>query len=53
MLVVALIAFQVTGTMAGLQWALLLFAVPMYVFCRQILALTSTYGPMKRLVAES
>ncbi|KAK5108263.1 hypothetical protein LTR62_008647 [Meristemomyces frigidus] len=39
---------KVFGTMAGLQWALLLLAVPMYFLCKPILAMTSKYGPMKR-----
>lgn len=42
----------VTGTMAGLQWALLAFAIPFYFFSKQILAFTDTYGPQKRLAKE-
>ncbi|KAK4546136.1 hypothetical protein LTR36_002273 [Oleoguttula mirabilis] len=41
---------EVTGTMAGIQWALLAFAIPFYFFSTKILALTSTYGPQKRLM---
>ncbi|KAK4561023.1 hypothetical protein LTR86_004978 [Recurvomyces mirabilis] len=43
---------RVFGTMAGLQWALLLFAIPIYFFCKPVLVLTSTYGPMKRIQKE-
>ncbi|KAK0949978.1 hypothetical protein LTR91_026015, partial [Friedmanniomyces endolithicus] len=42
----------VTGTMAGLEWTLLLVAVPMYLFSRQILSFTDSYGPMKRVHRE-
>ncbi|KAK1009776.1 hypothetical protein LTR54_005572 [Friedmanniomyces endolithicus] len=42
----------VTGTMAGLEWTLLLVAVPIYLFSRQILSFTDSYGPMKRVHRE-
>ncbi|RMY73710.1 hypothetical protein D0864_10168 [Hortaea werneckii] len=37
---------SVTGTEAGMQWAVLAVAFFFYFFSQQILALTSTYGPM-------
>ncbi|KAK5719971.1 hypothetical protein LTR15_007244 [Elasticomyces elasticus] len=40
---------SVTGTMAGIQWAVLLLAVPIYFFSKRILSFTNTYGPMKRM----
>ncbi|KAF2765157.1 polyamine transporter [Teratosphaeria nubilosa] len=39
----------VFGTMAGLEWALMAVAIPVYVFSSQILAFTDKYGPQKRL----
>lgn len=35
--------------MAGVEWGMMLFAVPFYFFSTSVLALTHTYGPMKRL----
>lgn len=42
----------VFGTMAGLEWALMLFALPLYLMAVQIKTITGRYGPMKRLREE-
>ncbi|EMC91132.1 hypothetical protein BAUCODRAFT_39273 [Baudoinia panamericana UAMH 10762] len=39
---------KVFGSMAGIEWALLVLGIPLYFFTKQILAFTSSYGPMKR-----
>ncbi|CZT18216.1 uncharacterized protein RCC_04060 [Ramularia collo-cygni] len=38
----------VFGIMAGLEWGLMLFALPIYLFAKRILDFTTRYGPMKR-----
>lgn len=35
--------------MAGVEWALLLIAVPVYFFSGKLLAFTNSYGPQKRV----
>lgn len=40
---------SVTGTMAGIQWAMLLIAIPIYFFSGKLLAFTNSYGPQKRV----
>lgn len=37
----------VFGIMAGLEWGLILFAIPLYVFAGRIVAFTSSYGPLR------
>lgn len=39
----------VFGTMAGLEWALMLLAIPFYFFAKKISKFTGRYGPQKRL----
>lgn len=39
--------------MAGIEWALMLIAIPFYFFSKQILSFTSKYGPMTRLQSSS
>lgn len=42
-------AIQVTGTMAGLEWALMAISLPFYFYSSQVLSFTGMYGPQKRL----
>ena len=39
--------------MAGLQWALLAFAIPFYLLSRRILNFTDSYGPRKRKLMDA
>ncbi|KXL43707.1 hypothetical protein M433DRAFT_139156 [Acidomyces richmondensis BFW] len=40
---------SVTGTMAGLEWALMAISLPFYFYSSQVLSFTGMYGPQKRL----
>jgi hypothetical protein len=42
----------VFGIMAGLEWALMLAALPLYLYGDRIRKFTGSYGPMKRLRAQ-